>query len=109
PQFADAETRGQPVSFDQRRVADLETDRWFAGHRQELTIAPHRLRTRLDRLARHPPLDAIEIVGNFERTEAEFTNMCRGQRIFPPAFAALEGLHETVLFHNHIPIGATKN
>jgi len=39
-------------------------------------------------------LDAIVIVGDFERAEVEFADVCRFERIFASALAALERLHE---------------
>lgn len=75
----------------------------FAGDGQQLAVTPHGLGARLDQLARERLLDALVIVGHFEGAEIEFADVGGGERIFPAAFAALEGLHVTVsVFVTHI-------
>ena len=103
PQLAHAESPRQAVGSDQRREADLEADGRFARHRQQLGVAPHRLRSRLDRRPGERCPDAIVIVKDFERAEVKFAHVRGGQRIFAAALTTLERLHETcVFFHNLI-------
>ena len=102
PQFADAEFFGEPVRLDERCEADLQTYGRVVGHRQQFAVTPHRLGTRLDGRLGQRFFDAIVIINHFERAEVELADVCGGERIFPPALAALERLHETsVFFHKN--------
>ena len=97
PELADAEALGEAVGLHQRRIAHLAADRRLAGDRQQLAIAPHGLGTREDGLPVQRAPDALVVIGDFEGTEIELTDVRGGQRIFATTLSALQRLHETVL------------
>src|SRR6185295_20003019 len=98
----------EPVSPDERREAHLESHRRFARHRKQLPVTPHGLRPRLDGRAAEGLLDTIVIVNHLKRAEVKFAHVRGGERILPPALAALERFHEaSVLFHIVLSGGAS--
>ena len=99
--FADAEGFREAVGLDERREANERTDGRFARDGQQLAVTPHGLRARGDDVARERLLDAVVIVGNFERAEVEFADMRGFERVFATAFAALERFHVTLMLFTH--------
>src|SRR6185436_2688550 len=85
----------------ERSKADVETHGRIPGHRQQLPVTPHGLRTRLNARMVERHFDAVIVVNDFERAEVEFAYVRGGEWILATALAALERLHETsVFFHN---------
>ena len=101
PEFANAEYLGEPIGLDERREADLQADGRIVRHGQQLAVAPHGFRARLNGGLGERLLDAVVIVGDFERAEVEFADVRCFERIFAAALAALERLHESFVFFTH--------
>jgi len=99
--LADAESLREAVSLDERRETDERADGRFARDGQQLAVTPHGLRARGDDVARERLLDAVVIVGDFERAEVEFADVRGFKRVFATAFAALERLHVTLMLFTH--------
>ena len=84
----------------------MRSDGGIFRHRQQFPITPHALWTRLDGRAGQRFLYAGIVVNDLQRAKVELANVRRRQRVFPPALAALEGLHESGshMFFHHSPI-----
>jgi DNA internalization-related competence protein ComEC/Rec2/DNA polymerase III delta subunit len=89
PEVAQAQGRAEPIGLDQSGEAglDVRVALHVRGHREQLPVAPDRLRAGLDRLAG----DGTEVVGHFERAEALRTGELGGEGNLVAALATRQG------------------
>src|SRR5204862_2022809 len=59
---------GQLIGLDERSKADLETHGRIPGHRQQLPVTPHGLRTRLNARMIERQFDAVVVVKDRKST-----------------------------------------
>ena len=86
----DAELLGEAIRLHERREADLRADGGLAINRQQLAVAPHALRARLDEIAREHRLDGVVVVRGLEGAEVEIADVDGLFRVEASALAALE-------------------
>src|SRR5205085_10826052 len=94
PHLPQAEPLGEPVGAQQRRETGLEPAARDLLQRQEVRVAPDRVRAGLDPPARsrRVPLGAARRVGDLERAEAALADVAGAEWVLGPTFLARERL-----------------
>ena len=82
---------GEPGSGHERRHPRSETCLLGSCNREQVGVAPDRLRPGLDRRATHAGTQCVPVVGRIEWAEAARTRACRVERMLGRADAAAKG------------------
>ena len=99
----------EAVGPDERCETNLRADSGLAIDRQQLAVAPHRLRTRGNDLAVNVLCNEIVVVGGFKGAEIKLADVNRFLGIKPTALPAFQVRKECLLFaHVRIFLSSTR-
>ena len=92
-ELADPERLGEPRRALERRQADRKAGRRRTLERQEVRVAPDRLRAGLDAPLDRGGVEAAQVVRDLERAEAALAHVASVERVGLMTFLALERLN----------------
>src|SRR5262249_36048198 len=91
-ELVEPEPLREAIGLDQRRPAGGRRGGGRAGERQEVRVAPHRVRPRLDLALERRRVTRGQRVADLERAEAAFADEARLERVGGLALLALQGI-----------------